>query len=166
MLGVAHRALAFPRQARRHAPQQVGRQRILYAAQKRQDARDKLIDDHLPVLLASPLANRFRARLRGGSEALIWDTGAIDGITANTEDAGHGKTLDLGVEDEFFHAEDARLEQRVLTGDAVAVVHRSIGGCPPRAPSGRCISPRRWNWVVRSPPPVSGPRSATWSGRS
>ncbi|NIL60019.1 hypothetical protein HCB18_27025 [Salinispora arenicola] len=49
----AHRALAFPRQARRHAPQQVGRQRILYAAQKRQDARDKLIDDHLPVLLAS-----------------------------------------------------------------------------------------------------------------
>lgn len=112
VLGVkAHRALAFPRQARRHAPQQVGRQRILYAAQKRQDARDKLIDDHLPVLLASPLANRFRPRLRGGSEALIWDTGAIDGITANTEDAGHGKTLDLGVEDEFFHAEDARLEQ-------------------------------------------------------
>ncbi|MFI2650195.1 hypothetical protein [Micromonospora fulviviridis] len=107
----AHRALAFPKEVKRHAPKQVGRQRILYAAQKRQDARDKLLDDHLPVLERSPLAGRFRARLRGGSEALIWDTGAIDGITANTEDAGHGKTLDLGVEDEFFHAEDARLEQ-------------------------------------------------------
>ena len=112
ILGVkSHRALAFPGEVRRHAPQQVGRQRILYAAQKRQDAREKLIDDHLPVLERSPLASRFRARLRGGSEALIWDTGAIDGITANTEDAAHGKTLDLGVEDEFFHAEDSRLEQ-------------------------------------------------------
>ncbi|WP_320067877.1 terminase large subunit domain-containing protein [Micromonospora sp. RTGN7] len=112
ILGVkSHRALEFPRQVRRHAPQQVGRQRILYAAQKRQDAREKLIDDHLPVLERSPLRDRFRARLRGGSEALIWDTGAIDGITANTEDAAHGKTLDLGVEDEFFHAEDSRLEQ-------------------------------------------------------
>lgn len=112
ILGVkAHRALAFPKEVRRHAPEQVGRQRILYAAQKRQDAREKLIDDHLPVLERSPLAGRFRVRLRGGSEALIWDTGAIDGITSNTEDAAHGKALDLGVEDEFFHAEDPRLEQ-------------------------------------------------------
>ncbi|SCL43177.1 Phage terminase-like protein, large subunit, contains N-terminal HTH domain [Micromonospora pallida] len=112
VLGVkSHRALAFTKEAKRHAPQQVGRQRILYAAQKRQDAREKLIDDHLPILERSPLASRFRVRLRGGLEALLWDTGAIDGITANTEDAAHGKTLDLGVEDEFFHAEDSRLEQ-------------------------------------------------------
>lgn len=107
----AHRALAMGREAELHRPSQGRRQRILYAAQKRQDAREKFVDDHLPILLASTLAKRFRPRLTNGSEALIWDTGAYDGITSNTETAGHGKTLDLGFEDEFFAAEDARLEQ-------------------------------------------------------
>jgi hypothetical protein len=107
----AHRALAMGKEAEKYRPSQGRRQRILYAAQKRQDAREKFVDDHLPILLASPLAKRFRPRLTNGSEALIWDTGAYDGITSNTETAGHGKTLDLGFEDEFFAAEDARLEQ-------------------------------------------------------
>ncbi|MCW6010327.1 hypothetical protein K1W54_38130 [Micromonospora sp. CPCC 205371] len=106
-----HRALAFPKEVRRHARHQRGRQRILYAAQKRIDARDKFVDDHLPILKASPLASRFTSREGQGKEAILWDTGALDAITSNTEDAAHGKWLDLGVEDEFFHAEDARLEQ-------------------------------------------------------
>jgi hypothetical protein len=112
VLGVkTHRAIAFPSEVRKHRRGQVGRQRILYAAQKRQDARDKVFDDHLPILLASAFATRFKKREGTGKEGLIWDTGAIEGVTANTETAGHGKSLDLGVEDEFFHAEDARLEQ-------------------------------------------------------
>jgi hypothetical protein len=106
-----HRAIAMPGEARRYAPAQTGRQRILYAAQKRIDARDKWLDDQLPILDASPYASRYRKRLTNGHEALIWKTGAYDGITSNTETAGHGKVLDLGVEDEFFAAEDARLEQ-------------------------------------------------------
>ncbi|MEV4705039.1 terminase large subunit domain-containing protein [Actinoplanes sp. NPDC049316] len=111
-LGVkAHRALAMGKEAQRHKPAQGRRQRILYAAQTRIAAREKFVDDHLPILQASPLAARFRPRLTNGSEALIWDTGAFDGITSNTETAGHGKTLDLGFEDEFFAAEDHRLEQ-------------------------------------------------------
>lgn len=111
ILGVkVHRAIAFPRETRRHAPYQRGRQRIIYAAQKRIDAEDKFINDHLPILLASPFKDRFRSRLSTGKEALLWDTGAYDGITSNTEDAAHGKTLDLAVEDEIFAAEDARLE--------------------------------------------------------
>lgn len=112
ILGVkVHRALAFPAEVRRHKPGQTGRQRILYAAQTRNAAREKWEDDHLPVLEASPYGRRFRKRMTNGHEALLWDTGAYDGITSNTETASHGKTLDLGIEDEFFAAEDFRLEQ-------------------------------------------------------
>lgn len=107
----SHRALYMGREARRHRPAQGSRQRILYAAQTRNAAREKFVDDQLPILLDSPLRSRFTPRLSNGSESLIWDTGAYDGITSNTETAGHGKTLDLGVEDEFFAAEDFRLEQ-------------------------------------------------------
>lgn len=112
ILGVqTHRALAMPGEVRKHAPYQRGLQRMIYAAQTRNAALEKWRDDHLPILLASPLAKRFRVRLATGQEALIWDTGAIGGITPNTETAGHGKVLDLGIEDEFFSAVDARLEQ-------------------------------------------------------
>jgi len=106
-----HRALQMGKEARRHAPAQGTRQRILYAAQKAKDAREKFVDDHLPILQASPYGKRFRPRLTSGAECLRWDTGAYDGITSNTELAGHGKVLDLGIEDEFWAAEDARLEQ-------------------------------------------------------
>jgi hypothetical protein len=107
----SHRAMAFPAEVRKHAPHQRGRQRILYAAQTRNAAREKWEDDHLPVLEASPYASRFRKRMSNGHEALIWAAGAIEGITSNTETASHGKILDLGIEDEFFAAEDPRLEQ-------------------------------------------------------
>lgn len=64
ILGVkVHRAVAFPREARRRAPYQRGRQRIIYAAQKRIDAEDKFINDHLPILKSSPFGDRFRTRL-------------------------------------------------------------------------------------------------------
>lgn len=106
-----HRAVAFPAEVRRWAPHQQGRQRILYAAQRRQDAREKWLDDQLPLLEASPFRTRYRKRLANGSESLHWRSGAYDGITSNTETAGHGKVLDLGVEDEFFAAVDHRLEQ-------------------------------------------------------
>lgn len=107
----SHRALYMGREAHKHRPGQGMRQRILYAAQTRNASREKFVDDQLPILAASPLASRYRQRLSNGSEGLIWDTGAFFGITSNTETAGHGKTLDLGVEDEFFAAEDFRLEQ-------------------------------------------------------
>lgn len=107
----AHRALAMGRIAKKFNPSQGARQRIRYAAQSRNQAREKFVEDHLPVLQASAYAGRFQARLASGSECIIWDTGAYDGITSNTETAGHGPTLDLGIEDEFWAAEDTRLEQ-------------------------------------------------------
>jgi hypothetical protein len=95
-----------------HRAQGFGRrQRILYAAQTRNHARQKWEEEHVATLKASPLKSLFRVRLSNGSEAIRWKNGSTHGITAATEKSGHGDTLDLGVIDESFAHEDARLEQ-------------------------------------------------------
>jgi hypothetical protein len=88
-----------------------GRQRILYTAQTRNDARRKWEEEHVFTLEHSPLRNRFRVKKSNGSEAIHWDNGSSHGITSSTEKAGHGETLDMGVIDEAFAQEDSRLEQ-------------------------------------------------------
>lgn len=95
-----------------HRAQGFGqRQRILYTAQTRNDARRKWEDEHVEVLKRSPLKQLFTVRKSNGSEAIHWRNGSMHGITSSTEKAGHGETLDLGVIDEAFAHEDARLEQ-------------------------------------------------------
>lgn len=95
-----------------HRAQGFGqRQRILYTAQTRNDARRKWEDEHVEVLKRSPLKPLFSVRKSNGSEAIHWRNGSMHGITSSTEKAGHGETLDLGVIDEAFAHEDARLEQ-------------------------------------------------------
>lgn len=89
-----------------------GRQNVVYAAQTRGMARTRWEDEFLATLDASPLANRYLTRKTNGHEALIWKRGRSRfGITSNTEKAGHGPSLDLGLIDEAFAHEDARLEQ-------------------------------------------------------
>lgn len=99
-----HRALAWARA-----------QSIAYTAQTRNDARLKWEDDHVAALDASPIGKRrpkpYRVRKANGSEAILWKNGSRHGITASTERAGHGSTLDLGFIDEAFAQPDARLEQ-------------------------------------------------------
>lgn len=88
------------------------RYNVVYAAQTRNAARKKWEDEFVETLSISPLFGRFRIRKRGGAEAIISPlTRSKMGITANTESAGHGETLDLGFIDEAFSHEDDRLEQ-------------------------------------------------------
>lgn len=88
------------------------KQVVTYAAQTRISAREKWEDDFVDNVLGSPLKHKFRARRSSGSEALVClQTRSQMGITANTEKAGHGDTLDLGLIDEAFSHEDSRLEQ-------------------------------------------------------
>ena len=88
------------------------RQNVVYAAQTRGMARQRWEDEFLVTLEGSSLAGRFRARKSNGNEAIIWSrTRSKLGITANTDSAGHGPALDLGVIDEAFKHEDDRLEQ-------------------------------------------------------
>jgi phage terminase large subunit-like protein len=97
---MVHRALGFG-----------SRQRILYTAQTRNDARKKWEDEHVRVLEESPFASMFSVRYNNGNEAIRWHNGSMHALVAPTEKAGHGETLDLPVIDEAFAQVDSRLEQ-------------------------------------------------------
>lgn len=86
-------------------------QNVIYTAQNGVSARDKFIDDYLPVLQRSPFAGLFKPRLTSGHEAIRWTNGSRFGITSSTEKAGHGQVLDVGIMDEAFAHVDSRLEQ-------------------------------------------------------
>ncbi|MDX3016741.1 terminase large subunit domain-containing protein [Streptomyces acidiscabies] len=95
-----HRALAWRRQ------------NIIYAAQDRNMARQRWEDEFWEKISDSDLARRARIRKSNGNEKILWPaTRSRMGITANTESAGHGPALDLGIIDEAFKHEDDRLEQ-------------------------------------------------------
>lgn len=96
-------------------------QRIVYAAQNGSAAREKWEDDQLPALEAAGFIpaegerlmphHRARVRKANGREAILWrKTKSIHGLHANTERAGHGKTLHLGVADEYFAQVDERID--------------------------------------------------------
>lgn len=103
-----HRGMAWPRQT------------IVYTAQSGTAAREKWEDDHVAALQTigwvpqdkEPLLPKHRARVRkaNGREAIIWRrTGSKHGLHANTERSGHGKTLHLGMLDEYFAQVDYRI---------------------------------------------------------
>ena len=85
-------------------------QRIAYTAQTRQDARAKF-EEHVDLLDRTPLRRLYDVRRTNGSEQIRWHTGSRHVLTANTDKAGHGMPLDLGVIDEAFAQIDDRLEQ-------------------------------------------------------
>lgn len=89
------------------------RQNIIYAAQDRNMARQRWEDEFWEKISDSEyLAKRARIRKSNGNEKILWPaTRSRMGITANTESAGHGPALDLGIIDEAFKHEDDRLEQ-------------------------------------------------------
>lgn len=84
---------------------------ITYTAQTRLDARKKWEDDHCKALEKSIFRGQYQVRKQIGQEAIMWGNGSMHGISATTERAGHGSTLDLGVIDEAFAHPDARVEQ-------------------------------------------------------
>ncbi len=90
-------------------------QNIKYAAQTRNDARQKWEDDHVVALESSPFGKRkpkpYRVRKSNGNEAIVWRNGSKHGISASGETSGHGTTLDLAFIDEAFAQKDGRLEQ-------------------------------------------------------
>lgn len=93
----------------------VTAQNIKYAAQTRNDSRQKWEDDHVVALEASVFGKRkpkpYRVRKTNGNEAIIWRNGSKHGISASGETSGHGSVLDLAFIDEAFAQKDSRLEQ-------------------------------------------------------
>lgn len=89
-------------------------QHVTYAAQSGVAARDKLFDEHWPVIERSPLRKAVKIRRTSGHEALLWRNGSRHTLTAGKETSGHGMTLDGAVIDEAFAYQDSRLEQAFI----------------------------------------------------
>lgn len=142
-----------------HRAQAYKRQRIIYAAQNRSMARERWEDEFWVTIEASRLARRFVIRKANGHEAIISRaTRSKIGITSNTEKAGHGPPLDLGMMDEYFAAEDDRLEQAfspaMLTRPMAQLWWASAGGTEKSVPlnkkrkDGRAMIEELWRTGV------------------
>lgn len=110
-----HRMIAWPE-----------RQFLLYIAQTRDKAREKLLEEHFYHLNRSPLrrllvpnrSGRILPVMVNGSEHLKFTNGSKWSIDAPTEDAGHGGTLGLTIGDEIFALRDSRLESALMPATA------------------------------------------------
>ena len=87
--------------------------RVLYSAQTRSAAREKLLLTWWPRLARSPLAARFELYRGFGAEMVTCDNGSTLQLLSATESSGHGETTDLVVVDEAWVHVDARVEQAV-----------------------------------------------------
>ncbi len=87
-------------------------QRIVYSAQTGKDAREKLLEDQVPLLEPRRKTLGISKIMRAfGSESVLWRNGSRLTLLASSQDSGHGKTVDLGVKDELFADTDMRRDQ-------------------------------------------------------
>jgi phage terminase large subunit-like protein len=86
----------------------------VYGAQTRLAARQKLLDDFLPLIRRSSLSRLFDVSRATGQEALLalGGTGSRCRVISSDETAAHGQTASLGVLDEAW-ALDRAAEQAV-----------------------------------------------------
>jgi hypothetical protein len=87
-------------------------QRVMYTAQRAEDARQKWRDEHVERIMASPFKADLRTvRKRLAAEAMFWKSGAIWVPGSTTGKAsGTGGQLDLGVIDEMWSQTDGSTE--------------------------------------------------------
>jgi hypothetical protein len=89
-------------------------QRVIYTAQTGSDARDKLLEDQVPLLsqhLGKYIRRVYKAK---GEESVSFKNGSKIQLTASSKQSGHGATIDYGVLDEVWADEDNRREQSIL----------------------------------------------------
>lgn len=87
--------------------------RVAMTMQDGQAAKKKMFNDFLPLLSGSELRSLFTVRRSNGDESFNWSNGSMWFPLSNSETAGHGLTLDLGVIDEAFD-NDGRSEQAMV----------------------------------------------------
>jgi phage terminase large subunit-like protein len=87
--------------------------RVMYGAQTRAAARQKMLSAWWPRLVASPLAGDLKLYRQFGSESVTHTNGSVLQLLSAAESAGHGETSDLVVIDEAWVHADARVEQSV-----------------------------------------------------
>jgi phage terminase large subunit-like protein len=87
--------------------------RVLYGAQTRVAARQKMLETWWPRLLSSPLAGDLKLFRGFGNETISHANGSVLGLLSANESAGHGETTDLVIVDEAWVHADSRVEQAV-----------------------------------------------------
>jgi hypothetical protein len=88
-----------------------GPQRVLYTAQRAEDARQKWRDIHVARLEKSPFRSQINVRKRLAAEAIMWPNGsAWSPGSATKKSGGTGDTLDLGMIDEAWSQQDNSTE--------------------------------------------------------
>ncbi|MCA1572431.1 MAG: terminase large subunit, partial [Chloroflexi bacterium] len=119
-------------------------QRIVYSAQTAKDAREKLLDDQVPIL--EPRRKEFgirQIRRANGAEEVVFVSGSRIKLLTSSEDSGHGKTVDMAVLDELFADDDDRREQALIpamaTRAAGQVLTTSTMGTDASMPLNRAV---------------------------
>ncbi|MGZ0067852.1 hypothetical protein [Microbacterium arborescens] len=97
------------------------RQYLLYIAQTREKALEKLEEEHHHRISQSPFGRLLKPNRKGntlhlsnGGEHMKFRNGSKWAIDAPTESAGHGGTLGLTIGDEIFALRDTRLEDALM----------------------------------------------------
>jgi phage terminase large subunit-like protein len=88
----------------------AARQQLVYGAQSRLAARQKLLEDWAPVLARSRLGPRFTMSRGTGMECLRASNGSTCRLISTDEASAHGSTLDGAVLDECWSYSDASAE--------------------------------------------------------
>ena len=87
-------------------------QRIVYSAQTGKDAREKILEDQVPLMEPHKRVLGLSKVSRSvGAESVVWKNGSRLTLLASAAASGHGKTIDLGVKDELFADIDAHRDQ-------------------------------------------------------
>jgi hypothetical protein len=90
-------------------------QRLVYTAQTGNDARKKVLEDEVPILMGSAFSAAVESvRKAAGSEGIVFRGGSRLDVLASAESSGHGRTVDEGYVDEAFDDVDDRREQAIL----------------------------------------------------
>lgn len=90
-------------------------QRVAYSAQTGADARKKLLDDQVPLLMQSPMSVTVdRVNRAAGNVGVQFANGSRIDVVASSVSAGHGRIVDLAQLDEAFDDVDDRREQAML----------------------------------------------------
>jgi len=127
-----------------------GGQKVMYTAQRAEDARQKWRDVHVERIKASPLSALWSKppRLRLAAEAMFWRNGSIwvPGSTTG-KSAGTGDQLDLGVIDEMWAQTDGSTEigmrPTMLTRPWRQLVRASM------VPGLSRVPPEKWAYMRR-----------------
>lgn len=91
--------------------QNPGKQRVLFTAQRAEDARQKWRDVHVERLKESAFKSKISVRMRLAAEQMTWPNGSTWSPGAATKRAGGtGDTLDMAVIDEAWSREDSSTE--------------------------------------------------------